>query len=329
MSRNNIFIIVFVIAMITVAIYFGVHIYSKVTNNRQADSQPAGAKPPQVSIGTDETHQQLSDQQTINKLNTSDATKNVGVSFEKIDIDKLKNTNLTLRLWGTITGDNVKSYAIIEDTTTRKQKLYKEDDDIQHATVKMILRAKVVLKVGSNFEILKMGTWQTDVNAKDKYGVTALIDASFKGQKEIVEILILEGADLDAQDNKGDTALMNAAVKGHSEIAELLISNGADVEVRDNLGDTALIDSAKYARETTCEVIAVLIDSGADVNVKNKYGVTALMNAAQWGHIDNIECLIAEGGDVNAKSKSGETALKLAADFEDAAELLKQHGAKE
>jgi ankyrin repeat protein len=30
---------------------------------------------------------------------------------------------------------------------------------------------------------------------------------SCKGQKEIVEILILEGADLDAQDNKGETAL--------------------------------------------------------------------------------------------------------------------------
>ena len=236
---------------------------------------------------------------------------------------------MKLKLWGTITGNSVNAFAIIEETTNRKQKLYRVSDSIQNATVKMILRQKVVLRVDENDEILEIETGKADVNAKDKYGVTALIDASFKGQKEIVELLIIEGADLNAKDNQGNTALMNAAIKGHRQIAELLIANGADVDARDNLGNTALIDSAKYARQSTCEVIAALTGAGADVNAKNKYGVTALMNAAQWGHIGIVDCLIAEGSDVNAKSKSGETALKLAADVKDVAELLKQNGARE
>jgi ankyrin repeat protein len=239
--------------------------------------------------------------------------------------------NLKLRLWGTITGSNISAYAIIEDTTTRKQKLYKKSDEIQNATVIMIFREKVVLRVGDHLEILEIETGRPEVNAKDKYGVTALIDASFKGQKEIVELLILEGADLDARDRQGNTALMNAALKGHIEIVELLISNGADVSVKDNSGNTALIDSAKYARDSACEIIALLKDNDADVNAKNNFGLTALIYAAQGGHVENIECLIAEGADVNAKSKSGETALKFAemSDREDIIDLLKENGAKE
>ena len=242
-----------------------------------------------------------------------------------------KKTSLNLRLWGTITGSNISAYAIIEDTTTRKQKLYKKSDEIQNATVIMIFREKVVLKVGDNFEILEIETALPDVNAKDKYGVTALIDASLKGQKEIVELLILEGADLNARDNQGDTALMNAALKGHIEIVELLISNGADVSVKDKSGNTALIESAKYARESACEIITLLKDNGAQVNAKNKYGLTAIIHAAQGGHAENVACLIAAGADINAKSKSGETALKFAesSNRKDIIELLKENGAKE
>ena len=252
-------------------------------------------------------------------------------AYLSVHSETLKNTDLKLRLWGTITGSSISAYAIIEDTTTRKQKLYKKSDEIQNATVIMILREKVVLRVGDHLEILEIEAGRPDINAQDNYGVTALIDASFKGQKEIVELLILEGADLNAQDRQGDTALMNAALKGHIEIVELLISNGADVSVKDKSGNTALIDSAKYARESACEIITLLKDNGADVDAKNKLGLTALIYAAQGGQFENMECLITEGADVNAKSKSGETALKLAevSNREDIVELLKEYGAKE
>ena len=240
-------------------------------------------------------------------------------------------TGLNLRLWGTIAGDNLNTYAIIEDTTTRKQKLYKAGDEIQQAAVIKIFRKKVVLRVNDHFELLEIESSRPDVNTNDNYGSTALIDASFIGLKQAVELLILEGADLDARDRLGDTALMNAALKGHIEIVELLISKGADVSLTDNSGNTALIDSAKYARDSTCDIIALIVDSDADVNAANKLGLTALIFAAQGGHVENIGCLISEGADVNAKAKSGETALKLAetSDRQDIIDLLKENGAEE
>ena len=250
---------------------------------------------------------------------------------ERVNGTSSRKTNLNLRLWGTITGNNINSYAIIEDITTREHRLRKTGDEIQDAILVMILRGKIVLRVDDHLETLEIESSPPDVNARDAYGATALIDASFKGRKEEVELLILEGANLDARDTLGDTALMNAALKGHIEIVDLLISKGADVRVRDHSGNTALIDAAKYARAAACDIISLLVDYDADVDAKNKLGLTALIYAAQGGHVENIACLIAEGANVNAKSKSGETALKFSVvlNRKDIIDLLKENGAIE
>ena len=317
-----------IILLITVTAYLYVYIYSDITTSSLDDIDQTGAKSQKVPTTANETPQLLSNHETITEGNLSYPTKGVEITSEKINIENLKKTNLKLRLWGTITGSNIRVRAIIEEISNRKQKLYSEGDAVQNATITKISRKKVVLSVDDKYEILEIETKASDVNAKDKFGVTALIDASLEGQKEIVELLIVEGADLDAQDNKGDTALMNAALKGHSEIVELLIANGADVRIKDNSGNTALIDSAKYARASACQIITILIDNGANVNAKNKYGVAALMYAALGGQAENVECLIVEGADVNAKSKSGETALKFAeqSNHKDIIKLLKNHG---
>jgi general secretion pathway protein C len=75
---------------------------------------------------------------------------------QKVDIETLKQTDLKLKLWGTVTRKDGKAYAVIEDTKTRQQELYRTGDAIQNATVKIILREKVVLTVGDSDEILTM-----------------------------------------------------------------------------------------------------------------------------------------------------------------------------
>jgi general secretion pathway protein C len=75
---------------------------------------------------------------------------------EAVDIDKLKETDLKLKLWGTVTGQDKRAYAVIEDSKAREQNLYRAGDSIQNAVVKLILREKVVLRVGDRDEILAM-----------------------------------------------------------------------------------------------------------------------------------------------------------------------------
>jgi len=73
-----------------------------------------------------------------------------------IELEKLKQTTLNLKLFGTITGRNDHDYAVIEDTQKHKQGLYKKGDTIQNAEIKLVLRKKVVLSVNGKDEILLM-----------------------------------------------------------------------------------------------------------------------------------------------------------------------------
>jgi ankyrin repeat protein len=59
-----------------------------------------------------------------------------------------------------------------------------------------------------------------DVNAKlDPLGTTPLHHAAGWGHKDIVELLIAEGADVNAKDDDGGTPLHEAAGGGYKEIA--------------------------------------------------------------------------------------------------------------
>ena len=73
-----------------------------------------------------------------------------------------------------------------------------------------------------------------DLNTKGRYGATPLQDAAFRGHQEIVELLIVEGANVKSEN--GVTPLHTAALNGHKEVVELLIAAGADVNAKDGIG---------------------------------------------------------------------------------------------
>jgi hypothetical protein len=329
MGPNKKIVVLSIIFVVIAAAYLGVLMSPGTIPRWHEPAKPAAIRTRAASTSDTGTQRFFAGRQKVLDLVDANGPPDTAKKTDSINFDTLHPTRLKLRLWGTITGSGIRAQAIIEDIARTKQRMYTVGDGIQNAIVMKIFREKVVLHVDGRSEILNMEAGPSNVNTKDEYGVTALIDASFAGQKEIVELLIMEGADLNAQDNKGDTALMNAAIKGHAEIAELLIANGADVDVRDHAGNTALIDAAKYGRETTCDVMAILIDFGADINAKNKYGITPLMNAAQWGHRANAACLISEGADIDAESNAGASALELSelSEHKDIADLLRRHGA--
>jgi general secretion pathway protein C len=75
---------------------------------------------------------------------------------QAVDIASLKQTDLNLKLWGTVSGEPESAFAVIEETAKREQDLYMIGDSVQNALVKMILREKVVLTVNGKDEILTM-----------------------------------------------------------------------------------------------------------------------------------------------------------------------------
>lgn len=70
------------------------------------------------------------------------------------------------------------------------------------------------------------------VDARDRYGQTALMLAAHAGQRDLAALLVEHGAALDRTAKFGLTALMLAVVAGHADVARLLARAGADRSLR-------------------------------------------------------------------------------------------------
>lgn len=142
----------------------------------------------------------------------------------------------------------------------------------------------------------------------------------FADNREMVKLLLSKGADLNAKDKLGRTALMQAIFHGslsgnnqktiNLEIVKLLLENGADVNAKTNGGNTPLMEAV--GRGT--ELLGVLLDRGADVNAKCEYG-TALKFAFSGGKMEEVKLLLEHGAimdDEVVQSALGSHSLEIA-----------------
>ena len=153
-----------------------------------------------------------------------------------------------------------------------------------------------------------------NVNARNKYGMTAFMYAARYGELDILELLSkVKGLDVNAKDNSGKTAFMYAALYGELDILELLSKvKGLDVNARNKYGMTAFMYVARYGELDIVELLSKV--KGLDVNAKDNSRKTAFMYAALYGELDSVELLSkVKGLDVNAKDKYGRTAFMHAA----------------
>ncbi len=143
---------------------------------------------------------------------------------------------------------------------------------------------------------------KADVNAPQSDGATALHWAVHFDDLEMVQLLIVAGANAKAANRFGVTPLSMACVNGNAAIVEKLLKAGADPNAAlSELGETPLMMAARTGNVDT---IRVLLDSGANVNAKeNSKSQTALMWAASERHPAVVKMLIDHGADVNARSK--------------------------
>lgn len=70
-------------------------------------------------------------------------------------------------------------------------------------------------------------------------------DACANGEFAMAASQIKAGADVNYQNGDGRTALMRASKRDRKDVVQLLIDNGADVNLVDNKGKTALMAAAK------------------------------------------------------------------------------------
>eukprot|EP00438_Fugacium_kawagutii_P019322 Skav202373 [mRNA] locus=scaffold1406:160285:161868:+ [translate_table: standard] len=170
------------------------------------------------------------------------------------------------------------------------------------------------VKTGNIDKIQELLRANSDVNAKDERGRTALIEAARLihevDQEAGIRLLLGARADVEAADNDGLTSLILAVVCDHGNWIRLLLEARADVETADNHGTTALITAVILDRQNC---IRVLLEARADVEAANNDGATALMCAAAKDHQNCVGLLLEARADVKAADNTGGTPLITAA----------------
>jgi ankyrin repeat protein len=147
--------------------------------------------------------------------------------------------------------------------------------------------AKLLIDAGAN----------VDINFE---GVNLLhIAGLYAGNKAVTELLIANGLDVNAKsiasgETKDATPLHAAAGKGNIEVAEVLINNGAELEAKLSQNKNTPLHLA--VRNNQEAMVILLIAKGADVNAVTEYGETPLDLGVSKGHDEMVDLLRKHGG---------------------------------
>lgn len=166
---------------------------------------------------------------------------------------------------------------------------------------------------------------------QDRLGIGAAFEmASRSGKSEAMKLLLRTGP-VASGGIDGRTLLMTTAASGVPNIVQQVLKSHPDVNAQDKNGKTALMESASqyhYGPESPeidkAEVVRLLLQAGADPNLSDEEGNTALIEAA-WD-ADAALLLIRAGANLNAQNKKGITPLINCAEPE-VARVLLAHGA--
>ena len=174
--------------------------------------------------------------------------------------------------------------------------------------------------------------------ARGADGVSALLQARYRGRLDLVEALLEAGPELDvfeaaalgdttrlrelldadpelagAWSSDGFTPLHLAAFFGHEEGARMLLEHGADVgAVARNTMAVEPLHSAAAAGQAG--IAQALLDAGADPNARQQGGFVALHAAGQNGDAALTQLLLERGADPAARTDDGRTAADFAAE---------------
>jgi hypothetical protein len=145
---------------------------------------------------------------------------------------------------------------------------------------------------------------QSNIDAKDETGLTALMQAAQDGTADEIKKLLKKGANLEIKDQYGWTALMYAVaapnlaviLKTKPDVSPLktLLTASADINISDSRGITPLMIAAIEGSKT--EFVKLLLSKGANVNATDKKGATALSYATAKGNDEIVKLLKKAGG---------------------------------
>lgn len=153
------------------------------------------------------------------------------------------------------------------------------------------------------------------VHAAGNSGMLPVHFAAMKGRLEIMMYLLDHGASVSQVTGCGTTALLTACCYGKLDIVELLLVRGADAaNMTKNTRRSCLMAAADRGHH---HVVRCLLSHqpAIPLNVQNNEGRTALWGACATGEREVVRMLLEAGADPSVADSRGRTPLYIAKSF--------------
>jgi ankyrin repeat protein len=149
---------------------------------------------------------------------------------------------------------------------------------------------------------------------------------------ELAQVLHRNGSSVEAPGGSGNTPLHSAAFRGDLEMVEVLLEYGVAIDAQNSYCCTPL-SGAAIGYHNNPRVARLLIERGADPNIRDSSGFTPLHYASQWWKIEIARVLVEHGANIEVKDNKGRTPLDIALEgqsrqCEEIVKLLLEHGAR-
>ncbi|WP_194852017.1 ankyrin repeat domain-containing protein [Nonlabens antarcticus] len=167
-----------------------------------------------------------------------------------------------------------------------------------------------------------------DVNQKDAEGNTPFLNAAYRNNLEIVELLSTDVKDFNLSNKNGQTAMMLATKRNTANVLSFVISEtGKDFKPSDAAGNTPAYYLARsYNKNNTEDFKAkldLLVALGVDMSATQANENTLYHIAAAESDLELLKELSGYKVPVNATNEEGLTALHIAAMRSDNVEMMK------
>ncbi|RPB24974.1 ankyrin [Terfezia boudieri ATCC MYA-4762] len=148
----------------------------------------------------------------------------------------------------------------------------------EHLKSQLSCRIHDATRVGSKTALQLLLDMGADINERNSYGETALLEAVSNNNLSCVKILIKRGADATISTTGGESILHRAAWRSiGSDMMKFLLEHVAEtqglVNAKDTDGDTPLHDCSRNNHEAS-EHARVLLKAGASITIKNNAAKT-------------------------------------------------------
>ncbi|WP_144149937.1 ankyrin repeat domain-containing protein [Brachyspira hyodysenteriae] len=171
--------------------------------------------------------------------------------------------------------------------------------------------AKILIEQENNEDVIAKKDIEIDFKNKDGY--TPLMIASYKGNTDIVKLLLEYNASVDITNKDNYTALIYACIYGRADVVTILLEHKANMYIETKLENNHLTALMIACSQNYAEIVRILLENGYDPNYKNQKGETALIYSAfiknDKPSTEIIKILLEYGADINAKDNKGSTAL--------------------